>query len=479
MAPGGTGTEFNAYQSMTTFGSLAETSDRPLAGDDDYDETAPRGFITILLFDKNKNLIDAGWDQIGVEYDQDGITTKDPFDLLSVETVVQEEGFAYIFISNENPSQVDIHFDDLKVVHKKTNVIQYNEYYPFGLSTSASWTRENNSNNYLYNAGSEINASSGWYDLPFRNYDAALGRFMQVDPLAVLDYSASPFVYGGNNPVFFNDPMGLLKASVSQINAFISRALSGHGGHWSEDAASPTYFDDDQEQGEWILDNWSSFGFVTNGEGGSAMQDFAFARVKGLATNTSWVHWKYNLRWSSNGRGNISFKYLGEGQQKGPGALQDDLVVNFYLPWNTEDDGGVIIDLTFKNTRRKYKDVRWVQTVWTNNSNVKSPFNDPAPPDNDDLPFYWTRDENRFHVNYDGTDAHFKDVPSRDLSQDLYWIAELSVVSRLSNGTYAPIETITYGFGISQGNVVQYGMGRNVTPSSFHLSTFMNKKFKL
>jgi RHS repeat-associated protein len=127
----------------------------------------------------------------------------------AIEKTVVEEGYAYIFVSNENPTQVDIHFDDLKVVHKKTNVIQYNEYYPFGLSTSASWTRENNSNNYLYNAGSEMNASSGWYDLPFRNYDAALGRFMQVDPLAVLDHSASPFVYGANNPVFFNDPMGL------------------------------------------------------------------------------------------------------------------------------------------------------------------------------------------------------------------------------------------------------------------------------
>lgn len=32
---------------------------------------------------------------------------------------------------------------------------------------------------------------------------------MQVDPLAVLDNSKSPFVYGANNPVFFNDPMGL------------------------------------------------------------------------------------------------------------------------------------------------------------------------------------------------------------------------------------------------------------------------------
>ena len=44
----------------------------------------------------------------------------------------------------------------------------------------------------------------------FRGYDATLGRFMQVDPLAVVDNSTSPFAFAGNNPVLFNDPLGLL-----------------------------------------------------------------------------------------------------------------------------------------------------------------------------------------------------------------------------------------------------------------------------
>jgi RHS repeat-associated protein len=77
------------------------------------------------------------------------------------------------------------------------------------MQTAESWMREDASNNFLYNAGSEMNSASGFYDLLFRNYDAALGRFFQVDPLAAMDVKASPFVYAGNNPVVLNDSSGL------------------------------------------------------------------------------------------------------------------------------------------------------------------------------------------------------------------------------------------------------------------------------
>ncbi|WP_254166293.1 hypothetical protein [Chryseosolibacter histidini] len=56
-----------------------------------------------------------------------------------------------------------MYFDDVTITHTPTNIIQYNEYYPFGLQVATSWTRENNKNDYLYNEGSELNATSGWY----------------------------------------------------------------------------------------------------------------------------------------------------------------------------------------------------------------------------------------------------------------------------------------------------------------------------
>jgi RHS repeat-associated protein len=110
--------------------------------------------------------------------------------------ILTKSGFTFFWLSYDNDSnnclpvrsfaKTGVFFDDFKVSHTKTNVIQYNEYYPFGLQASTSWTRANSSNRFLYNSGSELNSTSGWYDLPFRNYDASLGRFFQVDPMATI-----------------------------------------------------------------------------------------------------------------------------------------------------------------------------------------------------------------------------------------------------------------------------------------------------
>src|SRR5690606_17596473 len=128
---------------------------------------------------------------------------------LSFATInVKEAGYLFVYLSYDNNSNNWVYFDDFKITHTPTNVIQYNEYYPFGLSTSNSWTREGSFNDYLYNAGSELNASSGWYETLFRGYDPVLGRFMQVDPMASALPSVSPYNFGLNDPVYFNDPMG-------------------------------------------------------------------------------------------------------------------------------------------------------------------------------------------------------------------------------------------------------------------------------
>ena len=105
------------------------------------------------------------------------------------------------------------------VEYSPTNVIQYNacppklqrrrEYYPFGLQTERSWTREESTeNNYLYNQGNELNKSTNWYEMHYRGYDPALGRMLQVDPYASSFNSLTPFNYAGNSPMMMNDPTG-------------------------------------------------------------------------------------------------------------------------------------------------------------------------------------------------------------------------------------------------------------------------------
>jgi len=125
------------------------------------------------------------------------------------EYTIKEEGYVFMYVSNENATLVDVYFDDVVMTHTKSNLVQYNEYYPFGLQTANSWTRESNTgNNFLANGGTELNTTSNLYDLQYRNYDPVLGRMNQVDPMATKYASLTPYNFSFNDPVYYNDPMG-------------------------------------------------------------------------------------------------------------------------------------------------------------------------------------------------------------------------------------------------------------------------------
>jgi RHS repeat-associated protein len=129
---------------------------------------------------------------------------------LALPTVmVKEAGFVFVYLSYESQSNNYVYFDDFKVTHTKTNILQYNEYYPFGLQTANSWTRDNTAqNNFLANGGTELNTTSQLYDLEYRNYDPVLGRMNQVDPMSEKYSSHTPYNYAFNSPVVLNDPQG-------------------------------------------------------------------------------------------------------------------------------------------------------------------------------------------------------------------------------------------------------------------------------
>ena len=84
---------------------------------------------------------------------------------------------------------------------------QMNHYYPFGALMSAS--TQGAAQRYKYN-GKELDRIHGLnlYDYGARQYDAALGRWTSIDPLAEKYYGVSPYAYCANNPVTFVDPDG-------------------------------------------------------------------------------------------------------------------------------------------------------------------------------------------------------------------------------------------------------------------------------
>lgn len=165
-------------------------------------DSRPAAYLNYILFDKNFKLLDAGW-QLAPAAAFTKHTLAFPTKL------IEEEGYLFTWLSYDNESANFVYFDDYKVTHTKTNVIQYNEYYPFGLQTTTSWTRENEKDNvYLNNGGSELNTATFQYEMHFRNYDPVLGRMTAVDPMASKYSGLNLYNYAFNNPVSFNDVTG-------------------------------------------------------------------------------------------------------------------------------------------------------------------------------------------------------------------------------------------------------------------------------
>ena len=79
-----------------------------------------------------------------------------------------------------------------------------NHYYPFGGLFANTSVQP-----YKYN-GKELETKKGlnWYDYGARHYDATLGRWFTVDPLAEKYCDLNPYNYCNNSPIRYIDPTG-------------------------------------------------------------------------------------------------------------------------------------------------------------------------------------------------------------------------------------------------------------------------------
>ncbi|GAB5400803.1 MAG: hypothetical protein Aureis2KO_23880 [Aureisphaera sp.] len=130
--------------------------------------------------------------------------------------------YQYVFQYVDHLGNVRLSYadSDLNGSVGTSEIIEVSHYYPFGLkqkgyNTTISTQGNALAQNYKYN-GKELNSELGMelYDFGARNYDASLGRWMNIDPLAEQMRRHSPYNYAFDNPIYYIDPDGMAPDTV-------------------------------------------------------------------------------------------------------------------------------------------------------------------------------------------------------------------------------------------------------------------------
>jgi RHS repeat-associated protein len=163
-------------------------------------ETGPKAYLNWLVFDRDFNfmLSESGYDRISTAPKENGQDVAHEL-LYSPAITIKQPGYVYFYLSNEESTPLEVYFDNFKVIHTKSPVIQTDDYYPFGLAFN-SYSRENAvDNDYKYN-GQELQdeLDLNWYHYTFRMYSPEIGRFISVDPLSDKFAYNSPYAFAEN-----------------------------------------------------------------------------------------------------------------------------------------------------------------------------------------------------------------------------------------------------------------------------------------
>ena len=165
----------------------------------------PKAYMVWQLFDSEFNLVKSSSGMLRVPNTANITQTLSQLNIQMV-----RGGYFYAYLTNESP--MNVYFDDFQVVHTKGPVLEENHYYPFGMLNAQLSTQpiSKPKNFYKYN-GKELQKELNleWLDYGARFYDAVLGRWHSVDPLAEKMRRWSSYNYCMDNPIRFIDPDGM------------------------------------------------------------------------------------------------------------------------------------------------------------------------------------------------------------------------------------------------------------------------------
>ena len=155
-------------------------------------------------------------------------------------------GYEYVYQYRDHLGNIRLSYTDINRNNANPvslEIVEENNYYPFGLKhngyNSLVSTEGNDAAQRWKFGGKELdnslNGALHTYDFGARNYDPALGRWMNMDPLAEQMRRHSPYNYVFDNPIFFTDPDGMVPAAATDGYGSISETASvGYAGPITE-----------------------------------------------------------------------------------------------------------------------------------------------------------------------------------------------------------------------------------------------------
>jgi len=137
--------------------------------------------------------------------------------------------YLYVFQYKDHLGNIRLSYQDINGDGsiQPTEILEENNYYPFGLKQEGYNDLSSPHPFYKYTyVGQEFQDDWGlnMTAMDFRQYDQALGRFYGMDMLGELAHNQTPYQYGFNNPILWEDRTGLFP---SAWKAYVFAATEG------------------------------------------------------------------------------------------------------------------------------------------------------------------------------------------------------------------------------------------------------------